>query len=77
MTGEESATQHAYFRYELEALGVLEALYKWMDELTGNHNFMVVTDHKALVYFKQKAHSTGCHIRWQNFSMHLIAILYT
>ena len=60
-------TQHAYFGYELEALGVLEALTKWLDELTGNHKFMVVTDHKALIYFKQKIHNTGHHIRWQNF----------
>src|SRR5260370_6110875 len=42
-------TQRAYFGYELEALGVLEALCKWLDELTGNH--------KALIYFKQKIHN--------------------
>ena len=28
---------------------------------------MVVTDHKALVYFKEKQHTSGCHIWWQNF----------
>ena len=60
-------TQRAYFGYELEALGMLEALTKWLDELTGNCKFMVVTDHKALIYFKQKIYNTGCHIRWQNF----------
>ena len=47
-----TSTQHAYFAYELEALGILEALSKWLDELTGGHSFMVVTDHKALTYFK-------------------------
>src|SRR5260370_40349077 len=59
-------TQQAYFSYELEALGVLESLYKWLDELSRNRKFTMVTDHKALIYFKQKIHSTG-HIRWQNF----------
>src|SRR5260370_38908019 len=59
--------QRSYFGYELEALGILEALTKWLDELTGNRKFTVVTDHKALIYFKQKVHNTGCHIRWQNF----------
>src|SRR5260370_9879811 len=47
-------TQRAYFGYELEALGILEALCKWIDELTGNRHFTVVIDHKALIYFKQK-----------------------
>src|SRR5258708_8783778 len=59
--------QHVYFGYELEALGILEALTKWLDELMGGHCFTVVTDHKALIYFKQKQHTTGHHIRWQNF----------
>ena len=27
----------------------------------------MVTDHKALTYFKEKNHTAGCHIRWQNF----------
>ncbi len=59
--------QHMYFAYELEALGVLEALMKWLDELMGGHTFTVVTDHKALTYFKEKNHTAGHHIRWQNF----------
>src|SRR6266705_4987529 len=62
-----TSTQRSYFMYELEALGVLEALTKWMDELTGGCAFTVVTDHKALTYFKQKQHTSGRHIRWQNF----------
>ncbi len=62
-----TATQCSYFRYELEALGILKALTKWLDELTGGCKFTVVTDHKALTYFKAKQHSTGHHIRWQNF----------
>jgi hypothetical protein len=50
-------TQQAYFAYELEALGVLEALTRWLDELTGGQKFTVVTDHKALTYFKEKNHT--------------------
>ena len=60
-------TQCSYFGYELEALAVLEALTKWLDELTGRCKFTVVTDHKVLTYFKAKQHSSGCHIHWQNF----------
>ena len=57
-----TTTQHGYFRYELGALGILKALTKWLDELTGGHKFTVVTDHKALTYFKAKQHTTGhCH----------------
>ncbi len=55
-------TQHTYFAYELEALGVLEALTKWLDELTGGCTFTVVTNHKALTYFKEKNHTAGHHI---------------
>ncbi|SRR5258708_1068903 len=62
-----TATQCSYFGYELEALSMLEALTKWIDELTGGQKFTVVTDHKALTYFKAKQHTTGHHIRWQNF----------
>ncbi len=64
-----TSTKHAYFAYELEALGVLEALTKWLNELMGGHTFTVVTNHvvtnhKALTYFKEKNHTAGCHIRW-------------
>src|SRR5260221_6492847 len=55
-------TQCTYFTYELEALGMLEAL-----ELTGGHTFTVVTDHKVLTYFKEKNHTTAHHITWHNF----------
>src|SRR5260370_626494 len=62
-----TSTQCTYFTYELEALGMLEALTKWLDELTGGCTFTVVTDHKVLTYFKEKNHTAGCHIRWCNF----------
>ena len=28
---------------------------------------MLITNHKALTYFKEKQHTSGHHIRWQNF----------
>ena len=62
-----TSTQRSYYAYELEALGVLEALTKWYDELTGGRQFTVVTDHQALIYFKAKKHTAGHHIQWQNF----------
>src|SRR5258707_256585 len=61
------STQFTYFNYELEALGVLEALMKWLNELMGGHTFTVVTNHKVLTYFKEKNHTAGHHIRWHNF----------
>lgn len=62
-----TSTQRGYFTYEHEALGVLEALTKWQDELSGGRKFTVVTDHEALTFFKEKSHMSGRHIRWQNF----------
>jgi len=59
-----TSTQCAYFTYKLEALGMLEALMKWLNKLTGGCTFTVVTDHKALTYFKEKNPTAGHHIRW-------------
>jgi hypothetical protein len=46
-----SKAQRNYFVYELESLGVLEALQKWQDKLIGIP-FTVVTDHKAMLSFQ-------------------------
>ncbi len=62
-----TSTQCTYFAYKLEALGILEALTKWLNELMGGCTFTVVTDHKVLTYFKEKNHTAGHHVRWQNF----------
>src|SRR5258707_7838760 len=70
-------TQCAYFAYELEALGVLEALTKWLDELMGGCTFTVVTDHKALTYFKEKNHMLAAILDGVISSMDLIAKLFT
>src|SRR6266571_2640928 len=60
-------TQCRYFAYELKALGVLEALMRWQDDLMGGHEFTVIMDHEALEYFKAKNHNSGRHLRWQAF----------
>src|SRR6266705_1490105 len=54
-------TQCRYFAYELEAL------MRWQDDLMGGREFTVITDHKALEYFKAKNHNSGRHLRWQAF----------
>src|SRR5258708_1384461 len=40
---------------------------KWVDEINGGCKLRVITEYKSLTYFKAKQHTTGCHIRWQNF----------
>src|SRR6266705_618764 len=60
-------TQCRYFAYELEALGVLEALMRWQDNLMGGHEFTIIMDHKALEYPKAKNHNSHRHLRWQAF----------
>jgi len=72
-----TSMQHTYFAYELEALGVLEALMKWLDELMGGHTFTVVTDHKALTYFKEKTILLVTISDGKISSMVLIAKLFT
>src|SRR6266705_3180480 len=54
-------TQCRYFAYELKAL------MRWQDDLMGGCEFTVITDHKALEYFKAKNHNSGRHLRWQAF----------
>src|SRR5258708_10409227 len=44
-------TQHTYFAYELEALGILEPLSKCLVELPEGGSFTLVTHHKVLTYF--------------------------
>ena len=59
--------QHHYFVYEQETLAVLEALMKWEDQLTG-HPINIVTDHKALQFFKTQKHiASPRQGRWMNY----------
>jgi hypothetical protein len=45
-----TAQQH-YAVHELETLVILEAMQKWEDKLVG-YRIHVITDHKALEFFK-------------------------
>ena len=61
-----SSAQRAYHTYEQEALAILEGLMKWEDKLLGR-KFTVVTDHKALEFFKNIASPSGRQIRWLEY----------
>ncbi|KAG6886674.1 hypothetical protein C0995_005989 [Termitomyces sp. Mi166 len=46
-----TTAQQNYAVHELETLAILEALLKWEDKLMG-YNIHIITDHKALEFFK-------------------------
>ena len=60
-----SAQQH-YAVHELETLAILEALHKWEDKLVGQ-KFHVITDHKALEFFKTQNTLSNRQIRWTEY----------
>ncbi len=59
------AQQH-YSVHELETLAILEALQKWEDKLIGRR-LHVITDHKALEFFKTQAHLSSRQRRWMDY----------
>ncbi len=61
-----SHTQQHYAVHELETLAVLEALQKWEDKLIGRR-LHVITDHKALEFFKTQAYLSSRQWRWMNY----------
>ena len=61
-----SSVQRAYHTYEQEALAILEGLLKWEDKLLGR-KFTIVTDHKALEFFKQTTAPNNRQIRWLEY----------
>ena len=60
-----SAQQH-YAVHELETLAILEALQKWEDKLVGIR-FHVITDHKALEFFKTQSQLSHRQRRWMDY----------
>ena len=44
----------------------LEALLKWEDKLLG-HRIHVVTDHRALEFFKTQRRLSSCQMRWMEY----------
>ncbi len=58
--------QFNYATWEHELLAVLEVLLRWEDKLLGL-KFIIVTNHKALTFFKEAPYSTPRHMRWWEY----------
>ncbi len=58
--------QHNYWVHKLETLAILEALLKWEDKLI-SYRIHVITDHKAMEFFKTQANLTGQQMRWTDY----------
>ena len=61
-----TSAQRSYHTYEQEALAILEGLLKWEDKLLGR-KFTIVTDHKALEFFKNANTPNNRQIRWLEY----------
>lgn len=61
-----TTAQHAYRVFELETIAILEALLKWEDKLLG-YPITIVTDHKALEFFKTQGRLSPRQTRWMEF----------
>ena len=66
MTKKFTDAQQNYRVFEHEMLAILEALLKWEDKLLGYH-IHVVTDHKALEFFKTQIHLSARQTRWMEY----------
>ena len=58
--------QQNYTIHELETLAILEALMKWEDKLIG-YDIRIITDHKALEFFKTQIRLTVQQQRWMDY----------
>ena len=61
-----SSAQTNYRVFEMETIAILEALLKWEDKLLGRR-IRVVTDHKALEFFKTQRRLNSRQSRWMEF----------
>ena len=61
-----SAAQQNYRVFEMETIAILEALLKWEDKLIG-HRIHVVTDHRALEFFKTQRRLSSRQMRWMEY----------
>jgi len=61
-----SSAQMNYRVFEMETIAILEALLKWEDKLLGR-TLTVVTDHKALEFFKTQRRLNSRQARWMEF----------
>ena len=58
--------QMNYRVFEMETIAILEALLKWEDKLLGR-KILIVTDHKALEFFKTQRRLNSRQARWMEF----------
>ena len=61
-----TTAQMNYRVFEMETIAILEALLKWEDKLLGRR-VIVVTDHKALEFFKTQRRLNNRQARWMEF----------
>src|ERR1700723_2402009 len=61
-----TGAQLNYYVFEMETIAILEALLKWEDKLIGNR-IHIVTDHRALEFFKTQRRLSSCQMRWIEF----------
>lgn len=61
-----TSAQHNYRVFEMETIAILEALLKWEDKLIGNR-INVVTDHRALEFFKTQRRLSSRQMRWMEY----------
>ncbi len=58
--------QMNYRVFEMETIAILKALLKWEDKLLGR-KIHIVTDHKALEFFKTQRRLNNRQARWMEF----------
>ena len=58
--------QMNYRVFKMETIAILKALLKWEDKLLGC-KILVVTDHKALEFFKTQRHLNNRQVQWMEF----------
>ena len=61
-----TAAQHNYRVFKMETITILKALLKWEDKLLSNC-INVVTDHRALEFFKTQRRLSSCQMRWMEY----------
>jgi hypothetical protein len=61
-----TTVQMNYWVFKMETIAILEALLKWEDKLLGR-KICIVTDHKALEFFKTQHHLNSRQAQWMEF----------
>ena len=61
-----TAAQHNYCVFKMETIAILKVLLKWEDKLISNQ-IHVVTDHRALEFFKIQRKLSSSQMRWMEY----------